>query len=195
MTDCDLQTAARLTNRLKEKGYLISTASRGLKSSSHLNKVKCTIVKNGDVFQRLLRDYFDPTKNIAHHVSLYAFCSHTLLLYINPLYSQFVSFPAVFVGEAQVLTQVPEPPSTCSGSLDRNPKSTRTLRPRTASVGSPRAISTVLTDLSVNIATPSQRKGKHARNNDAVLGTVPSAKRRRMRSSKSKDYLYVGNST
>lgn len=53
---------------LKNKKYLTETSSCRGRSGTQRGKVKTELVTEGPLYQMMMREYFDPSSKIAHHV-------------------------------------------------------------------------------------------------------------------------------
>lgn len=63
---CDLQNSKSLTDRMANDGFLEMPIRRGRfkRDTSRIN-----VVRNRVTFEKMAQEYFDPLRNIAHHVS------------------------------------------------------------------------------------------------------------------------------
>lgn len=68
-SDCDTQTAAKLVKHLRKEGFLIRTSGANKIGFNKTGKPTWHIVENGPQRAKMMSMYFDPTTNIAHHVS------------------------------------------------------------------------------------------------------------------------------
>lgn len=66
--DCDLQTASRLATHLRKEGYIIPAVGSKKRGSGTVGKQRYSTTKAEPALTRMMKQYFDPTAKIAHHV-------------------------------------------------------------------------------------------------------------------------------
>ncbi|KAF2103810.1 DNA-binding protein [Rhizodiscina lignyota] len=67
---CDLQTANEVLKHFKQKDFLKETPGSRSRGFAQSGKPKWTFVSSGSDYERMMREYFDPSLKIAHHLAL-----------------------------------------------------------------------------------------------------------------------------
>lgn len=66
---CDLQTASNVVRHLKSQNYLVRTSESHTRGFAQTGKPSMKLATYGSQYQTLMKQFFDPSSNIAHHLA------------------------------------------------------------------------------------------------------------------------------